>query len=98
AVRTESIRAVDRRPVGGVERVVVADPLLAAPRSAGHLELHGVVIHAVRAVGLHAAVAMEVVSEADARPDLGSPVEGDARGVRVIRRNLLMLQTETVVE
>src|SRR6185436_17186191 len=65
--------AVKRLPVEAVERVVIADPLFAAPRAARQLELHGVEEQAVRSVRLPLAVALDVVGEAGTRRNLVAP-------------------------
>ena len=62
--------ADERRPVGGVERVVVLEPLVAAERAARQLELEDVVEDAPRGEELRAAVALEVVRRAETGREL----------------------------
>ena len=82
-------RAVDQvRPVEGVERVVVLEPLVAAERAARQLQLEDVVEDAPGAEHLRAAVALDVVGEAEARRQLVGEAELDAELGNVRRRSV----------
>ena len=101
--RGRAARGVEGRPVGGVQRVVVLEPLVAAEAAAGQFQLGDVVEDAPAAVDLRLAVAADVPGEAGARRELVLEAELD-RGLReAVRRigevrHVLVLRADAEVD
>ncbi len=89
------------RPVEGIHRVVVLDPLVAAERAARKFQLEEVVEHAPRAEDLPLAVAAHVIGGADTGRELVLITELDTElrnvGAGGVGRHLLLLGADTDV-
>ena len=93
-----AVAARDRRPVEGVERVVVVDPVVAAEHDAADGQLHQVVEHAPRTIDLPLAVAADVVGEPGARRDLVAEIEVHAGIVLAVGGHVLALRPHAEVQ
>ena len=101
--RRRTLRRIPQRlEVRCVERVVIRDPLVSAERSARHVQLEDVVEDAPRPVDLVHAVALDVVREAEARPDLVAEREVNRvrhdRRIVGVRRDVLFFRADAGVD
>src|SRR5829696_10392813 len=83
------MRALDARPVVGIERVVVRHLVLGAEQAARKIRLGEVVEHAPAAVGLPAIVAEQVSRESESRRDLVAEAKVDPGIFLDVRRHVL---------